>query len=177
MRLPEIIETTRLQLRRPQAPDAEAIFEGYAQDPAVTRFLVWRPHQSIQTTRGFIDQCLERWHAGSAFPLVITRKNNSQAIGMLEIRPDSFKAGIGYVLARAYWGQGFMSEAVSEIVRVILSDPSMYRVEAFCDVENAASARTLEKAGMRREGMMRRYIIHPTLSNEPRDCYLYAVTR
>ena len=96
---------------------------------------------------------------------------------MLEIRPDSFKASIGYVLARTCWGQGFMSEAVSEIVRIVLSDPSMYRVEAFCDVENAASARTLEKAGMRREGIMRRYIIHPALSNEPRDCCLYAVTR
>lgn len=177
MRFPEIVETSRLQLRCPQAEDAKAIFEAYAQDPVVTRYLVWRPHQSIQTTSEFISQCLERWSTGSAFPYVLTRKNNSRAIGMLEVRPDRFKAGIGYVLARPYWGQSFMPEAVSEIVRMILSDPSMYRVEAFCDVENAASARTLEKSGMLREGVMRRYIIHPTLSNEPRDCYLYAVTR
>ena len=177
MRFPDIVETSRLQLRRPLAEDSKAIFEAYAQDPAVTRYLVWRPHQSIQTTSEFIGQCLDRWSSGSAFPYVITGKNNNQAIGMLEIRPDSFKASMGYVLARAYWGQGFMPEAVREIVRLLLSDPSMYRVEAFCDVENAASARTLEKAGMRREGIMRRYIIHPALSNEPRDCYLYAVTR
>ncbi len=96
---------------------------------------------------------------------------------MLEIRPERFKAGIGYVLARPYWGRGLMPEAAGEIVRLLLSDPSMYRVEAFCDVENAASARTLEKVGMLREGVMRRYIIHPTLCDKPRDCYLYAVTR
>ena len=96
---------------------------------------------------------------------------------MLEVRPDRFKAGMGYVLARAHWGQGFMPEAAGEIVRMILSDPSMFRVESFCDIENAASARVLEKVGMLREGVMRRYIIHPTLSHEPRDCYLYAIVK
>jgi RimJ/RimL family protein N-acetyltransferase len=35
----------------------------------------------------------------------------------------------------------------------------------------------LEKVGMLREGVMRRYSIHPALSDEPRDCYLYAVTK
>jgi [ribosomal protein S5]-alanine N-acetyltransferase len=177
MRFPEVVETSRLQLRRPQVEDAKAIFEAYAQDPAVTRYLVWRPHQSIRTTNEFIGQCLDRWSARSAFPYVITRESGAPAIGMLEVRPEPFKATIGYVLARPYWGQGFMPEAAGEIVRLVLSDPSMYRVEAFCDVENAASARTLEKAGMIREGVMRRYIIHPTLSNEPRDCFLYAATR
>jgi RimJ/RimL family protein N-acetyltransferase len=177
MRFPEIVETSRLQLRRPRADDAEVIFEAYAQDPAVTRFLIWRPHQSPQTTREFIGQCLERWSTGSAFPYVIAGKNHGQAIGMLEVRPDRFKAGMGYVLARAHWGQGFMPEAAGEIVRMILSDPSMFRVESFCDIENAASARVLEKVGMLREGVMRRYIIHPTLSHEPRDCYLYAIVK
>jgi RimJ/RimL family protein N-acetyltransferase len=177
MHVPEVVETSRLQLRRPQAKDAKAIFDAYAQDPAVTRYLVWRPHQSIQTTSEFIGQCLDRWSSGSAFPYVITRKSNDQAIGMLEIRPERFKASMGYVLARPYWGQGFMPEAASAIAGMILSDPSMYRVEAFCDVENAASARVLEKVGMLREGVMRRYIVHPTLSHEPRDCYLYAITK
>lgn len=177
MMLPETVETSRLRLRRPRAEDAKAIFEAYAQDPAVTRYLVWRPHASLQVTREFIDQCQERWNAASAFPYVLTRKSQGQAIGMLEVRPDRSKAAVGYVLAPAWWGQGFMPEAVKEIVRLILADPSMYRVEAFCDVENAASARTLEKAGMRREGVMQRYIIHPALSSEPRDCYLYAATK
>jgi RimJ/RimL family protein N-acetyltransferase len=177
MMLPETVETSRLRLRRPRAEDAKAIFEAYAQDPAVTRYLVWRPHPSLQVTREFIDQCLERWNAASAFPYVLTSRSHDQAIGMLEVRPARFKAAVGYVLARACWGQGFMPEAVKEIVRLILADPSMYRVESFCDVENAASARTLEKAGMRREGIMRRYIVHTALSDEPRDCYLYAVTK
>jgi RimJ/RimL family protein N-acetyltransferase len=44
-------------------------------------------------------------------------------------------------------------------------------------VENIASARVMEKAGMAREGLLRRYVVHPNISAEPRDAYLYAVVR
>jgi len=46
-----------------------------------------------------------------------------------------------------------------------------------CDVENPASGRVLEKVGMRREGMLRRQMIHPNVSDAPRDCYCYAVVK
>ena len=41
------------------------------------------------------------------------------------------------------------------------------------DVENTALARVLEKVGMAREGILRRYIIHPNISSEPRNCFMY----
>jgi len=44
-------------------------------------------------------------------------------------------------------------------------------------VENLASARVLEKAGMHREGMLRRWSVHPNVSPEPRDCLCYAIVR
>jgi ribosomal-protein-alanine N-acetyltransferase len=50
-------------------------------------------------------------------------------------------------------------------------------VWAVCDVENVASARVLEKAGLLWEGTLRRYILHPNVSPEPRDAHLYARTR
>ena len=74
-------------------------------------------------------------------------------------------------------GEEIMPEAARCIVSHALLQPTMFRVQAFCDVENAASARTLEKVGMSREGILRRYIIHPSVSNEPRDCYLYAISK
>ena len=46
-----------------------------------------------------------------------------------------------------------------------------------CDVENKASARVLEKVGMQREGTLRRYIVHPNISPEPRDCFVYSKVR
>ena len=80
---------------------------------------------------------------------------------------------MGYVLARAHWGLGFMSEAARTLVERALAEPDVHRVWAVCDVENRASARVLEKAGMEREGMLRRWAI-ANVSPVPRDCWCYA---
>lgn len=55
MQPPGFFETERLLLRRPKPSDATAIFDEYAQDPEVTRFLAWRPHQSIADTIAFLE--------------------------------------------------------------------------------------------------------------------------
>jgi RimJ/RimL family protein N-acetyltransferase len=177
MRTPEMLETVRLRLRAPRLEDAQVIFDSYAQDPAVTRYLTWLPHQSIETTEKFIVDCIERWAKVSAFPYVITRSSDSRLLGMIDLRPDQHGANIGYVLAKEHWRQGIMTEAARCVVDFALAQPALFRVQAFCDVSNIASARTLEKIGMRREATLSRYIIHPAVSKEPRDCYLYAITR
>ncbi len=63
-----------------------------------------------------------------------------------------------------------MTEAANAVVDWALSQPEVFRVWAVCDVENVASARFLEKIGMRREGTLSRWIIHPNISEQPRDC-------
>ena len=84
---------------------------------------------------------------------------------------------VGYVLARPYWGKGYMTEVLCAIIEWALAQPDIFRVQAVCDVENIASARVMEKAGMTREGTLRRYVSHPNLSNEPRDAYIYAAVK
>ena len=58
MKLPEQLETERLVLRKPRLDDARDIFEGWAKDREVTRYLTWRPHQRIEETRTFVQSCL-----------------------------------------------------------------------------------------------------------------------
>lgn len=174
---PDTVETLRLHLRRPVTTDAERIFQRYAQDPEVTRYLEWIPHTSVETTKKFIAFCQDRWANAVAFPYVITRKEDGELLGMIEVRPNRHRANFGYVLARSYWGNGFMPEAIAAIVKITLGPPTIYRIEATCDVENKASARALEKSGFFREGLLRRYIIHPNISPEPRDSLLYALTK
>ena len=174
---PDIFETARLRLRPPTTDDAQLIFDAYAQDPDVTRYLVWLPHRSVETTKHFLSHCVERWAAKTAFPYVIMRLRDGELMGMVEIQFHQHGANIGYVLAKNHWGQGIMPEAARCIVTHALAQPAIFRVQAFCDIENIASARTLERIGMSREGVLRRYVIHPLLSSEPRDCYLYAITR
>jgi len=114
---PESIETQRLLLRKPLSKDADSIFQAYAQDREVTRYLEWRPHASVGTTRAFIANCQSQWASAKAFPYVITKKDNGELLGMIEIRPNGHRANFGFVLARPYWGRGLMPEAASALVR------------------------------------------------------------
>lgn len=177
VRPPEVMKTSRLVLRRPRLEDAPAIFQRYAQGPDVTRYLSWKPHEAIDRTSSFLERCETVWQTGEAFPWGLALKTDNELIGMVHLRPSGHRAEIGYVLARSYWNHGYMTEAVRAVIEWALGQRQIFRVWAVCDVENAASARVLEKVGMRREGILRRWNIHPNVSNEPRDCYCYAIVK
>ena len=138
--------------------------------------MVWVPHETVEVTRQFISSCIAAAENGTAVPYILTSKGTGQVIGMIEARPSECRVNIGYVLARASWGQGLMPEAIRALSDVALSGP-FFRVEATCDAENSASARALEKSGFSWEGRLARYMVHPNLSAEPRDSWLYATHR
>jgi ribosomal-protein-alanine N-acetyltransferase len=177
MKPPQILETERLFLRKPVTEDAVSIFEQYAQNPEVTKYISWQPHKFVRETNEFINRCISVWTDGSAFPYVLIRQEDAQLIGMIEIRINQYKADLGYVLARSEWGKGYMTEAVQALTNWALGQNEIYRVWAVCDVENAASARVMEKVGMHREGVLKRWLIHPNIAKKPRDCYCYAVSK
>ena len=107
-------------------------------------------------------------------PWVVQRQTDGQLLGVMDLRLQSSRAELGYALARDAWGQGLASEAARAVVEWALSQPDLYRVWAVCDVDNSASARILENAGMVREGLLKRWNVHPNISDEPRDCWCYA---
>ena len=173
-----IITTARLVLRPPVLADAEAIFSSYGQDPDVTRYLIWRPHASLEDTRAFVQTCIDAWAGGVRLPWVITRAGDGRLLGMLEARiDDGFKVSVGYVLAREHWGHGYTPEALRAVIDQFWQQPDVFRIWAICDVENPASARVMQKVGMVYEGTLRRFVRHPNAGAEPRDAHCYALTR
>jgi len=143
----------------------------------VTRYLTWKPHQHIQETEEFLLACGQLWRTGKDFAYAITLRGNNQLIGMFAMHPMKLKIEVGYGMARAFWGKGYMTEVLRTVIDWAFSQPDIFRVQAFCDVGNLGSARVMEKAGMSREGTLRRYILHPNISDEPRDVYLYAIAK
>jgi len=85
MKPPTFFETSRLQLRPPTMEDAAAIFQEYAQDAEVAKYMTWRPHDTVQTTREFLERCLTGWENETAFPWMMTRKDDHQLIGMIDL--------------------------------------------------------------------------------------------
>ncbi len=174
MRPPERLFTPRLTLRKPLREDAPRIFGTYAQDPDVTRYLAWRSHKSINETITFLELCLRNWEGEHEFSWTIESRGSNELMGMIGIRVEQTGVNVGYVLAARFWNQGFMSEAVQAVVDWALAQESVFRVWAVCDTENCASARVMEKAGMQREGTLRRWAVLPNIGNEPRDCFCYS---
>jgi RimJ/RimL family protein N-acetyltransferase len=173
---PESFTTARLLLRKPRAEDAPLIFAAYAQDPEVTRYLTFRPHRDLRDAHEAVERFLEAWRSGKSYCWLIFRRDREELLGAISARSDQ-GINLGYLLAGPSWGKGFMSEALSAVVEWAFSVPSVFRVWAVCDLENNASARLLEKNGFRQEGILRKWSLHPNVSDVPRDCYCYAKTR
>jgi RimJ/RimL family protein N-acetyltransferase len=177
VRPPAQIATARLRLRRLAAADAATIFAAYAQDPEVTRYLMWRPHRSIAETQAYVESRIAAWTNDEAFTYALTLPEASRAIGAIELRPAGHRVEFGYVLARAHWGNGYVSEALRTLVDWALAQPGVWRAWSLCDAENLASARVMEKAGLDFEAVLRGWTIHPNIGPEPRDCRVYARLR
>lgn len=177
MKPPEIINTERIILRKPRMDDAAEIFAGWVQDLKVTLNLTWRPHKNIETTKAMLERAIAAWGQDVRFPFVITDKDTDQLMGMIEMRMDGHRAEVGYVIAEAFWGKGYMTEAVRALIDWAFQQPTIQRVYATTSVSNVASQRVMEKAGMIREGLLRKYSIHPNVSDEPVDSYIYAIVK
>ncbi len=169
--------TERLIIRKPYLEDAQDLFRNYTQDPEVCRYMTWKPHEDIEKTKEWLSFCIRNWDENRALEFVIWHRESAQAIGMAGIRIDDFKGTMGYVLARPWWNKGIVTEACRPLVAEIISREEIYRIEAFHDTENPASGRVMEKLGMKKEGILKRYARLPNLPGRPRDYAVYALTK
>jgi RimJ/RimL family protein N-acetyltransferase len=180
MKLPEYLDTERFRLRPPTELDAEQMFARYSQDAEVCRYMSWTPHQSIDDTMAYLRRVVKGNEEGSSADYLICSGESGELFGSVGGRLIDAQATcvqFGYCLARDAWGRGIATEASAAFVAAVMCEPTIWRVQAFCDVENRASARVLEKVGLTFEGTLRRYMVLPNLSDAPRDMHCYAKVR
>lgn len=156
----QIIETERLILRRFCKEDAQAMYERWASDSQVTRFLTWPPHADAGATRRLLELWEKAYEKQDNYQWAITVKAmDDLPIGSIAVvsHDDAVrKAEVGYCIGRAWWRQGITSEALSAVIRFLFEQVSMERVEARHDVNNPNSGAVMEKCGMKKEGVLRR---------------------
>jgi RimJ/RimL family protein N-acetyltransferase len=137
----------------------------------------WVPHRSIEDTLTFLKKIVSDNAEGRSFGFLIFSRSSGELLGSVGGAIEKHRMQFGYCLARDAWNHGFATEAARAFVAAALEIPGLWRVQAFCDVENCASARVLEKIGLEREGTLRRYMVLPNLGDAPRDVHCYAKIR
>jgi RimJ/RimL family protein N-acetyltransferase len=147
-------QTKRLLLRPFQDSDLE-LFLAYRNDPEVARYQGWSVPYPRQAALDFIAEMkTAQIQPGNWLQLALELQANGETIGDVAIhqmKSDPRQAYLGYSLARAYWGQGYASEAIRAVLDLLFAELNLHRVVAECDVENEASWRLLERLGFRRE--------------------------
>src|SRR5437867_11981977 len=58
-------ETSRLLAKPAAIADAQVVFDDYASDPAVAKYMTWTPHRSVADTKEFLSRCERVWIEGS----------------------------------------------------------------------------------------------------------------
>jgi RimJ/RimL family protein N-acetyltransferase len=163
-------------LRPPVRGDAQAVFDRYASDPEVTRYMGWARHVSLADTRAFVAFSEDEWKRWPAGPLLVFSRETGQLLGSSGLGMESPDcAATGYVLARDAWGLGYATETLGAMVDWAV-ELKIERLYALCHSDHRASWRVMEKCGFAREGILPRHLVFPNLSAEPRDVLLYART-
>ncbi|MEN6357878.1 MAG: GNAT family N-acetyltransferase [Armatimonadota bacterium] len=170
------LETERLVIRKYTLEDIDDYY-GFASDPEVTKFLRWGPHPNWSYTSEYIQGVLDSYSDGKDTPWGIEHKAEKKIIGSIHIMQlDLYhkKAQIGFVLARTYWGNGYMVEAVNTVFEYCFTKLQLNRIEGLCIPENNAGVRVMQKTGMKLEGLLRQCQYQ---KSEFRDFQIFAILR
>ncbi len=146
-----VLSTPRLTLRPFTVRDEEAMFQNWASDPEVTRYLLWRAHLSSAETKDVLLYWQEQYRRKDFYEWAIVPKGETAPIGSCgasKVRGKRLVLEIGYCLGKNWWGHGYAPEAAAELLRFFFDEVGCREIIAMHEIGNEASGRVMEKCGM-----------------------------
>ncbi len=170
------IQTERLLLRRFTVKDAKAMFENWANDERVTRFLSFLPHGKVEVTKALLEDWCAAYEKDSTYNWAIEFDGTViGSISVVDFNARSERAAIGYCMGFDYWNKGIMTEAAKAVIDYLFAEVGVNRVEISHAVKNPGSGRVAQKCGLQYEGTRREYFKSST--GEFLDIAHYAILR
>jgi RimJ/RimL family protein N-acetyltransferase len=170
------VVTERLLLRPHSLGDLEDLLV-YHSDPEVVRYIPWPARTRAQTqtaleTRTHQGVVVEE---GQWLVLAIVLRESDRVIGEVLLKYDSktdARGELGYAIARDVEGNGYATEAATAMLSLGFEAFGLHRIVARLDARNTASARLLERLGMRREAL---HLSDSFFKDQWTDTLVYAV--
>ncbi|MEV0705235.1 GNAT family protein [Saccharopolyspora sp. NPDC050389] len=172
------IKTDRLLLRPFTAGDAADVW-AYQRQPEVARYLLWEPRDHRQT-QDSVEQMAgetELGAEGDCLSLAVVSPELDAVVGQVELvwHSEEHRQGeIGYIFNPDHQGKGLATEAAREVLRLGFEGLGLHRIIGKCNALNTASARLMERIGMRREA---HFVQNVVVKGAWRDELVYAILR
>nr|WP_237503828.1 GNAT family protein [Streptomyces sp. SID8375] len=162
---------------RPVTDDDFAAIHAYQRLPEVCRYLYWGPHDEAASRASVADKATRTTlrASGDFLQLAVVVRETGTLVGDVTFVWNSREhrqGGIGYVFHPAHTGHGYATEASRALLKLGFEELQLHRIQAELDGRNTASARLLERLGMRREGHLRE---NEFLDGEWSDEVIYAM--
>jgi ribosomal-protein-alanine N-acetyltransferase len=164
-----------LTLRYAEPDDAERLFE-LASDPDVTRWFSWGPYTGVDQPRTYIESLERKREDGVRLDFVIDHREAGVigVTGLSEFSPRNARATIGTWLGCGWWGSGANAESKRLMAGVAFAHLGLRRLTAWTNVRNGRAQRALERAGFRREGVLRGW---EDLDGQRQDVVVFGLLR
>jgi RimJ/RimL family protein N-acetyltransferase len=146
-----ILHTERLKLRKLEVEDIPSLVR-YADNKKISDRILNMPYPYREPDAAFRMGYVNKGFKDKVrFVFSIIRKENNEFIGeiSLHLSKDAQRAELGYWLGEPYWGCGMMTEAVKAVLQFGFDKLDLSAVYASSNKDNQASARVLEKNGMK----------------------------
>ena len=170
------LKTNRLNLRPLSITDIYKIHELHSL-PETDEFNTLGIPENIQITEILVKGWLiaQNSQPRTSYIFCIETQDTNKFIGLIALnlgKPNYYSGEVWYKTHLQHWGKGYTTEALKKILDFGFNDIKLHRIEAGCAVENKASIKVLEKAGMTREGRKRKIL---PIRGEWKDNYFYAI--
>lgn len=171
-----MLQTKRLNIRELQQADVGNVHILHSL-PETDEFNTLGIPENLQVTEAIINNWLEekQREPRNNYVFGIDLNDSNQFIGLIAInlgRAKFRRAEVWFKIHKDYWNNGYTTEALLKLLDFGFNHLNLHRIEAGCAVENVASARVIEKAGMVREGMCRKDL---PIRGAWKDSYSYAI--
>ena len=152
------LTTPRLVLRRLTVDDAPDMYNNWASDEKVPKYLSWNVHESVEVTRELLAKWGSEYDNPKNYHWVIEYAGTIVGtINLHDIKDDSERCELGYCIGSKWWNMGIVTEAAGAVIRFAFEELGANRVCALHDTANVGSGRVMQKNGMKQEGLLREH--------------------
>ena len=152
------LETERLILRQFKIEDYVEMYNNWACEDVVTKFLTWQTHTNQDVTKSVLADWIPKYENKDFYNWAIELKEENRLIGnisVVSLREETLSAILGYCMGSKWWGKEIMPEAGKAVLKYLFEEVGFNRIAANHDKNNPNSGRVMQKIGMTYEGTLR----------------------